>query len=100
MKKMKYLLCGLFLSFAIPINTYAYSSRVILGGENIGIHIETPGVMVVGFYKVNGEFITSTPEIQVGDFIIKVEDVKIAQINDLTKAIEQKIKNNKDISQT
>lgn len=95
MKKVKCLLCGLFLTFALPLPALAYSSEVILGGENIGIHIETPGVMVIGFYKVNGEYLTSTPEIQLGDFIIKAGDTTVNQISELTKAIETHINENK-----
>ena len=53
MKKI-YLSMFLFLYFLFPIITLAYSDKVALGGENIGIQIKTPGVLVVGFYKVNG----------------------------------------------
>lgn len=95
MKKVRYLLCGLFLSMAIPLPAFAYSQEVILGGENIGIHIETPGVMIIGFYKVNGEYLKGTPEIQIGDFITKVGNTPVNQISDLTNAIESQIKDNK-----
>jgi len=95
MKKLRYLFCGMCLSFLFPTLTFAYSNEVILGGENIGIHIETPGVMVIGFYKVDGEYLKGTPEVQIGDFIIKVEDETISEINDLTSAIEKNIHDNK-----
>jgi len=94
MKKQKFIWIILYLLLCAPIITNAYSNQVILGGENIGIHIETPGVMVIGFYKVNGKFLKGNPEIQPGDFITHVENTKINHINELTDTIEKKIKNN------
>lgn len=93
MKKIKYV-TFLFLFFFSPLFVFAYSNEVVLGGENIGIHIDTPGVMVIGFYKVNGSFIKGSPEIQVGDLITKVNDVPITKITDLTNVIEKEIKEN------
>ena len=40
-----------------PLYLMAYSEKVIPGGENIGIEIETNGLVVVGFYKVEGTYI-------------------------------------------
>lgn len=94
MKKVKYFLCLWILSFFSPLFVFAYSNEVILGGENIGIHIDTPGVMVIGFYKVNGDYVKGTKEIMIGDFITKVNDESISKIADLTSAIEKKIKDN------
>lgn len=74
-----------------PINVLAYSNEVYLGGQTIGIDIKTPGVMVVGFYKVNGKYPkTSLVE---GDLITKVKDTPINTISDLTSAIENNIEN-------
>jgi len=78
--------------FLFPNLTLAYSSKVILGGENIGIHIDTPGVMIIGFYKVNGKYLKENDEIKVGDIITKVNDTNILKIDDLTNTIEKEIK--------
>ena len=75
----------------LPIPVFAYSDKVILGGESIGIQIETPGVMVIGFYKVNGDYIKGIPEIKPGDLIVKVNDQNISTISDLTSQIEKNI---------
>ena len=76
-----------------PLNTFAYSSEVYLGGNTIGINIKTPGVMVIGFYKVNGKY--PKTKIVEGDIITKVANTKISSIKDLTTAIENNIKDNK-----
>ena len=91
MKKLKIAMILSILFF--PISVFAYSSTVILGGENVGIHIEMPGVMVIGFYKVNGSNITSSPNIEVGDIITEVNGTQVTKIDELTSAIENLVKN-------
>ncbi len=95
MRKLNILFISLFLFLGMPSFAFAYSEEVILGGENIGIHIDTPGIMVIGFYRVNGEYLKGTPEIKVGDYIQKVNDVEINTIDELTNAIEKNVVNNK-----
>ncbi len=73
-----------------PLTVFAYSKEVILGGDTVGIHIQSDGVMVIGFYKVNGKYHKS--DLIEGDIIIKVEDIKIESIEDLSRALEEKIK--------
>lgn len=79
--------------FLFPLNVLAYSSEVILGGETIGIDIKSDGVMIIGFYKVNGKYLQS--DLQEGDIILKVGDTSILSISDLTKAIENNLKEGK-----
>lgn len=93
MKKIKITLLTLFL--LSPLNVFAYSDKIIVGGENIGINIKSDGVLVVGFYKVDGKSINSNPTIKEGDIIIKVGDTVVNTINELTTSIENKIVDNK-----
>lgn len=78
--------CILSLSFMFPINILAYSEAVIPGGENIGIKIESKGLLVIGYYKVNGEYIAED-NIKISDRIIKIEDKTINNINEMTDVI-------------
>ena len=70
MKKILLFLCILLL----PLNTFAYSDYVVLGGKTLGIKVDTKGIMVIGFYKVDGKFNKGSPAMQNGDYIISVED--------------------------
>ena len=72
-----------------PLSVFAYSSEVILGGETIGIDIESNGVMVIGFYKIDGKYHKS--DLVEGDVITKIEDTSISSIEDLTNALENYI---------
>ncbi len=87
MKKISILLLNLL--FLFPNVALAYSDRILVGGDNIGINIHSQGVLVVGFYKVNGTLVQSNPAIQVGDSILKVNETPVETINELTKAIEE-----------
>ena len=95
MNKIKLLFISLLLCI-FPIETLAYSSYIIPGGESIGIDIKMDGIMIVGFYKVNGQFNKGIPELKIGDRIVKVKDKYIYSIDDLVNAIEKEMINNKD----
>lgn len=73
--------------FSIPISTLAYSKKVILGGENIGININSKGVLVVGFYKVGNISPGKDAKLQIGDIITKIDDTDISRISDLSKVM-------------
>ena len=81
--------------FIIPLNAFAYSNKIILGGDNIGINIQNKGVIVIGFYKVNGHFNKGDNELKIGDVIIRVGNTDINSIKDLTNEIEKNIIDNK-----
>lgn len=79
--------------FAFPFTVMAYSNQIIVGGDNIGIHINSKGILIIGFYKVNGEYQKGSPEIKIGDKIIKVANTEVSSIKELTENIEQNIHN-------
>ena len=80
------LLLILFLStIIIPISVNAYSEEVILGGENVGIEVNSNGVLIVGFYDVKGTSPGREAGLKIGDTILKVDDTVIQGITDLSK---------------
>lgn len=89
--KKKILLLMLLL---IPMNLLAYSENIIVGGETIGIEAYSKGVVVVGFYKVNGKYIASET-LKVGDTILEIEGVSVSSIKEMTSIIDKNIKNGK-----
>ncbi len=86
MKKFIVFLCILLIS---PMSVWAYSSEVILGGSTIGIDIQSEGVMVIGFYKINGKYHKS--DLVEGDMITKVEDASINTIEELSIELEKHV---------
>ncbi len=72
-----------------PIDTLAYSEYIIPGGESIGIEIQSDGIMIVGFYKVDGKYNKGNPSLKVGDKITHVDGEKINKISELVSAMEK-----------
>lgn len=90
MKKLKIFI--LLLILLTPLNINAYSEYIIPGGENIGIHIESEGIVVIGFYKIDGKY--NKNGLRVKDRIIKVNDKSVNSINDLINEVGQSKENN------
>ena len=86
--KRKLLLLLISFSIIIPINIQAISKYLIPGGENIGIRVESDGVFVVGFYKVNKHDIAQEAGFKIGDRIISINDNDIHNVNDLINQID------------
>jgi stage IV sporulation protein B len=66
-----------------------------MGGNTIGIEVNTDGVLVVGFYQINGKYNKS--DLMVGDYIKKVNNTPVNNLNELTNIIE-KYANNKEVN--
>ena len=89
MKFKKFFLTLLISLIIIPINAYAYSDKLIVGGNNIGIEVKTKGILVIGTYEINGEYVSKDSNIKAGDYITKVNNNKIESINDFTSEINK-----------
>lgn len=73
----------------IPSCAFAYSDYIIAGGENIGIELNSKGVMVVGLYKVNNSYPAKEAGLKVGDVILSVNNQNISNIADLVQNIDK-----------
>lgn len=89
---MKKILWGI-LCLLTPFIVFAYSDYIIPGGDTLGIEVNSKGVMIVGFYKVNGELINQ--DFQVGDKILKVNKEEVVGTKELVELIDQHMKNGK-----
>ena len=88
MKKVLFIILLFF-----PLLVLAYSDYIIPGGDTLGIEVNSKGVVVVGFYKVDGTYINR--ELRIGDSILEVNNYEVESYNDLVKLIEENMKNNK-----
>ena len=77
LKKMVLLL--LFFLIIIPANALAYSDRIIAGGQNIGISLNSDGVLIVGTYEVNNTSPAKEAGLKTGDIIEKINGNQISQ---------------------
>lgn len=88
MKKIIWLL----ILILMPLSVLAYSEYIIPGGNTLGIEVNSKGIIVVGFYKVNGEYINQ--DLNVGDKIIKVHNTEVHSTDDLVSLINKYMENN------
>ena len=70
-----------------PHIALAYSNFIIPGGQSIGVDTKMQGIMIIGFYKINGSY--NKENLEIGDYIIKINDEDIQSIDDLTKILEK-----------
>lgn len=91
MKKFILLLSILFM----PLNAMAYSDYIYRGGNTLGIEVNCDGILIVGFYQVNGEYNKGTPKLKIGDYIKKVNGVEVYTLNELSKEVEKYTKEGK-----
>lgn len=96
--KNKLLKFIVLLLFIMPLNTFAYSSYIIPGGETIGIEVNSKGVLVVGFYKVNNSYIGREAGFLVSDKITKIDNKNINTIKELIETINNTNTNTVDIT--
>ena len=88
MKKNKLLLIvWTFFILLSPLTALAYSDYIIPGGGNVGIEVNSKGILVVGFYKVNDEYIAKENGFIVGDRIIAVNNDKVENIEEMVDKI-------------
>jgi len=91
MKKIIILLSILFM----PLNVFAYSDYIYRGGNTLGIEVNCDGILIVGFYQINGEYNKGNPKLKIGDYIKKVNDKEVYTLNELSEEIEKYTKSGK-----
>lgn len=90
---MKKKLLILIISILFPFNVFAYSNYIIPGGNNIGIEVYNEGIIVIGFYKINNRY--NTNDLRIGDIITKINNTEVNSVDEMIKAIENNVKDNK-----
>jgi len=96
LKNFKNRLLIFFITLCLfPMSVFAYSSYLIPGGENIGIQIQSDGILIVGLYKVDGVSPGSDAGLRIGDKIIAINDDKITNVSELVTNIDKYNQDNK-----
>lgn len=89
----KFLKILILLLSIIPLNVFAYSNYVIASGKTIGIEVNSKGILVVGFYKVDDRFLAKESGFQIGDVITKVNNTEINSISSMVDIINKQNSN-------
>lgn len=73
----------------MPLNVFAYSDYIYRGGNTLGIEVNCDGVLVVGFYQIDGKYNKGNPKLKIGDYIKEINGIEVNTLNELTKEIEK-----------
>jgi len=87
-KKARNILCGFIITLLIlPTTAFAYSDYIIAGGENIGIQINSKGILIVGLYKINNTYPGREAGLKLGDKILAINNENVDNINQMVEKI-------------
>ena len=77
-----------FLTLLIPINVFAYSDKIIVGGDTVGIKLNTEGILIVGSYDINGHNTLVESGLKSGDIINQINDKKVNKVEEMVNIIK------------
>ena len=101
LKKLKLqIIVPLLILFIMPQNIYAYSKYIIPGGETIGIEVNSKGILVVGFYKVDSKYIGKDAGFEIGDVITEINNTKVSNIEEMVNAVNDEASNDNKLDVT
>lgn len=87
-KKLAMLLLLLLTNIILPLNVFAYSDYILAGGQNIGIELDSKGVIIVGTYEVDNANPAEDANLKTGDKIVGINNQAVSSITEMIEAIE------------
>ena len=87
--KFTTLIMLLLTNIILPLNVFAYSDYILAGGQNIGIELDSKGIIIVGTYNVGNINPASEANLKTGDKIIGINDTEILSISQMLDTISQ-----------
>ena len=87
--KLNNLVLLLLVSVIMPLNVFAYSDYILAGGQNIGIQINSDGILVVGTYKIGNVDPASDAGLKIGDKITEINNIPVASIEEMLDVLDE-----------
>lgn len=85
--KITTLLMLLLINIIFPLNVFAYSDYILAGGQNIGIQLNSKGIVVVGTYDIGDANPAKEADLQIGDKITHINNVYVDSIENMLNVI-------------
>lgn len=80
------------LLIAIPCNIAAYSDYIIASGDNIGIKLNTDGILIIGTYDIEGSDPATNAGLKIGDKIISIDYQSVSSIDQISSILSRNSK--------
>lgn len=87
--KFTTLILLLLTNIMLPLNVFAYSDYILAGGQNIGIELDSAGIIIVGTYKVGNNDPANDANLKIGDKIIGINGNEVLTISQMLDTISQ-----------
>ena len=91
--KKRIILLLILLITILPAPVLAYSNFLIASGKTIGIEVNANGVLIVGFYEVEGKEIGKNAGFETGDIITKINNKKVFSISNMLESLKENTTN-------
>lgn len=86
--KLNYVVWLLLVSVIMPLNVFAYSDYILAGGQNIGIQINSDGILVVGTYKIGNVDPAGDADLKIGDKITEINNIPVVSIEEMLDVLD------------
>ena len=84
----KHMLLFLLSFIIIPQSLFAYSDKILVGGNAVGIRLNTNGILIVGSYDINNHNPLNESGLKEGDLIVDINNTKVNKIEEMVNIIE------------
>ena len=91
--KKRLILLLILLTTILPAPVLAYSNFLIASGKTIGIEVNANGVLIVGFYEVEGKEIGKNAGFEIGDIITKINNKEVFSISNMLESLKENTTN-------
>lgn len=78
----------LLINLMLPLNVFAYSDYILAGGQNIGIQLNSNGILIVGTYNVGKSNPAQDADLQIGDKITSINNKPVSSIDEMLNVID------------
>lgn len=88
-KKRKFttIILLLLTNIIMPLNVFAYSDYILAGGDNIGIELNSSGIIIVGTYDIGETSPAKDANLKTGDQITSINNNKVSSIAEMLEEI-------------
>ena len=77
----------LLTNIIMPLNVFAYSDYILAGGDNIGIELDSAGIIIVGTYDIGDKSPAKDANLKAGDKIISINNTNVSSIKEMLDVI-------------